>query len=274
MAEIVAAFGVPHTPAFPALVAKEGPNCEVAKLFAQVAANVEAVQPDVLVVFDSDHFNTFFLDNFPTFSVGIAEAVAGPNDHTQMPRYNVPVDAAFATHLRAGGIQRGFDLSLLQEFEVDHSIMVPLHFLTPRMNIPIVPIYVNGLVPPLPGAKRCYALGEMVRDVVARWPANIRVAVLASGSFSLELSGPLIDPGKRNGVPDIEWSYHVQDLLKHGKVDDLLEEATATRMRLAGNIGGELLNWISMLGVIGNRLPRFIEPQPKQGHAFGVWRWD
>jgi hypothetical protein len=44
-------------------------------------------------------------------------------------------------------------------------------------------------------------------------------------------------------------------------------------MARAGNAGGELLNWIAMLGVIGERAPTRIEPQP-HGHAFGVWRWE
>jgi len=76
MAEIVASFGVPHTPNFPELVRTKGPDCEVARLFAGVTENLEAVQPDILVVFDSDHLNTFFMNNLPTFSVGIADQVA------------------------------------------------------------------------------------------------------------------------------------------------------------------------------------------------------
>ena len=274
MAEIVAAFGVPHTPVFPSLVAREGPNCEVARLYAEVAKHVEAVQPDVLVVFDSDHFNTLFFDNYPTFLVGIADSIAGPNDQTPMPKYQVPGHAPFAAHVHASGVGRGFDLSLSQDFDVDHSIMVPLHFLTPHMKIPIVPIFINGLAPPLPGAKRCYALGEMVRAAVKDWPENMRVAVLASGSFSLEIGGPKIPHGERAGTPDPEWAKHVQDLMQHARINDLLEEATAARMLRAGNIGGELLNWIAMLGVIGERKPRFIEAQLAQGHSYGAWRWD
>ena len=44
----------------------------------------------------------------------------------------------------------------------------------------------------------------------------------------------------------------------------------------SGNIGGELLNWIAMLGVIGDRKPRFIHAQAdgNHGQAFGAWRWD
>jgi protocatechuate 4,5-dioxygenase beta chain len=274
MAEIVAAFGVPHTPTFPALVAKEGPDCETGRLYAEVAAHLDAIKPDALVVFDSDHLNTFFFDRLPILSVGIAESVKGPNDQTQMPAYDVPIDADLATHVRSTGIAEGFDLSLAQDFDVDHSIMVPLHFLTPRMDVPIVPIFINGLAPPLPLSKRCHALGRMVRSAIAQWPQNLCIAVLASGSFSLEIGGPKIPHGARAGTPDPEWARRVQRLMETARIDELLEEATSSRMLRAGNIGGELLNWIAMLGVIGDRKPRFIEPQIDHGHAYGVWRWD
>lgn len=274
MAEIVAAFGVPHNPNFPALVAKQGADCEVARLYAEVASHVEAARPDVLVVFDNDHFNTFFLNNFPVFAVGLAETISGPNDQTAMPRYDVLVQADLAAHIRTSGISKGFDLSLAQDFDVDHSIMVPLHFLTPKMNVPIVPIFINALAPPLPLSKRCYALGEMVREAVESWPAKTRVAILATGSFSLEIGGPKIKQGERSGVPDVEWVKRVQAHLEQGRVRDLLEEATSSRMLRAGNIGGELLNWIAMLGTIGERKPCFLQSQLDHGHAYGVWRWE
>src|ERR1700683_4330171 len=163
MAEIVAGFGMPHTPAFPALVKREGPQCEVAQLYAAVAEQVAAVAPDVLIVFTDDHFNTFFLDNFPTFAIGIAETTAGPNDQTPMPHYRVAVQGALAAHIRATALAHGFDISLVQDFDVDHAVMVPLHFLTPKMQIQVLPIFVNALAPPLPTARRCYALGAAGR---------------------------------------------------------------------------------------------------------------
>ena len=275
MAEIVAGFGMPHAPNFPALVAREGSQCEVARLYAEVAEHVAAVEPDVLIVFTDDHFNTFFLDNFPTFAIGIADATAGPNDQTPMPHYQVAVPGALAAHIRATALARGFDISLVQDFEVDHAVMVPLHFLTPAMQIPVLPIFVNALAPPLPTARRCHALGEAVRAAVESWPQPLRVAVIGSGSFSLEIGGPKIPPGDRAaGFPDPQWTQHVQDLLLQARVDDLLDEATSARMLQAGNIGGELLNWIAMLGVIGVRKPRAMLPHADHGHAFGVWRWN
>ncbi len=154
MAEIVAGFGMPHNPGAPALVARDGPECETARYYADMARHIEAVAPDVLVIFTDDHFNTFFLDNFPTFAIGIAETTAGPNDQTPMPRYNVAVPGALAAHIRESAIARGFDIALVQDFEVDHAVMVPLHFITPQMKIPVLPIFINCLAPPLPTAQR------------------------------------------------------------------------------------------------------------------------
>jgi Catalytic LigB subunit of aromatic ring-opening dioxygenase len=272
MAEIVAAFGVPHTPNFPALVARDGPDCETARLYAEIAARLHAAAPDVLVIYTDDHFNTFFLDNFPTFAIGIAEETCGPNDQTPMPSYRVAVEASLATHMRAEAIENGFDLSLVQDFEVDHATLVPLHFITPEMRIPIVPVFVNGLAPPLPSAQRCFALGQTIGAAIASWPAHKRVAVIGSGSFSLEIGGPNIPPGERAGTPDPEWGLRVQGHLEHARIAELVAEATTARLARAGNIAGELLNWIAMLAVVGDRKPIFIAPQVDQGHAYAAWR--
>ncbi|MBI2357367.1 MAG: extradiol ring-cleavage dioxygenase [Deltaproteobacteria bacterium] len=267
MAEIVAAFGVPHTPMAPGLVEREGPNCETARLFRAVAQHLEAVGPDILIVFDSDHLNTFFFNNLPTFSVGVAGRTEGPNDsNTILTRRPVLVSADLSNQVYRFGVQQGFDLASTQEFEVDHSIMVPLHFLTPRMQIPIVPIFINGLAPPLPAAKRCYALGDAVRHAVGAWSGRETVAILASGSFSLEVAGP------KEGVTDQEWMDTVLTSLAAARAQELLEKATTERLLAAGNVSGELLNWIALLGVIGNRRPVFLEPQ--HGHAYAAWRWD
>ena len=274
MAEIVAAFGVPHTPAFPALVAKQGPDCRTAKLYAEVATHLRAARPDVLVIYTDDHFNTFFLDNFPTFAIGVADRTSGPNDQTPMPSYRVAVAGSLAAHMRAQAIGAGFDVSLTQDFAVDHATMVPLHFLTPDMSIPIVPFFINGLAPPLPSSQRCHALGKAVGAAITGWPEHKRVAVLGSGSFSLEIGGPKIPPGERAGTPDPEWSARVQDHLMHCRIGDLVEEATPSRLARAGNISGELLNWIAMLGVVGDRKPSFIAPEPDHGHAYAAWRLD
>jgi hypothetical protein len=275
MAEIVCAIGVPHTPAFPAVALREGPNGPVQSLYRAIREQLEAVQPDVLVVYDSDHINTFFFNNWPTFAIGVTPQIAGPNDENSgLPKTVVGSNEELAHHLYAGGVDAGFDFALTQKFEVDHSIMVPLHFVTPRLNIPIVPLFINGVAPPLPAAKRCFALGGAVRRAIENWPSGLRVGILASGSFSLDVTGPMMEPGLLAGVPGMAWSNRVIELLGAGKITDLLEETTADQMASAGNVAGEILNWIAMLGMLDGRKAAFVEKHEGHGHAFAAWRWD
>jgi aromatic ring-opening dioxygenase catalytic subunit (LigB family) len=274
MAEIVAGIGVPHSPHYPSQIARDGPE-PAARFYREIASHLDAARPDAIVVIANDHFNTFFMNNFPTFAIGVADASYGPNDQTKMPRYDFKVQSALAAHLRNVAIREGFDLAVTQEFGVDHAMLVPLHYITDGVKIPVVPIWVNAFVAPLPTARRCYALGQKLRGALESMPQNLRVAVLGSGSFSLEIGGPKINPGKRNAVPDIEWSKHIHHRLANAQIDELVAEATPERMWQAGNIGGELLNWIVMLGAIGTHKPRYLaEHDDNNGHAYAAWRWN
>jgi aromatic ring-opening dioxygenase catalytic subunit (LigB family) len=238
VAEIVGAFGVPHTPFFPFLVQKDGPQSETAQFFAAMTAELETLRPDLIVMASTDHLNTFFFDNLPIFGVGVDRSFKGPNDQPRaVPDYVIPSRPDFAAHLRKLGIAEGFDLALVQEFSVDHSFVVPLHFMTPRMNIPVVPLFVSGHLPPLPSARRCYDFCRLVRKAVESWPEPLRVVVMGSGSFSLDVWGPLIAPGKSDGVPDPDWAANVCGYLDRGEIERLLNEATETKLLGAGNGG-------------------------------------
>ncbi len=275
MAQIVAGFGVPHTPVFPFFVKRDGPECETAKLFAAQKEQLAAARPDVILMFDTDHLNTFFLDNLPIFAVGVDASFKGPNDEPRdVPIYTIPSARDLAAHIRAAAIDAGFDAALTQHFSVDHSIAVPLHFLTPDMSVPVIPVFISGHVPPLPSAQRCHALGQAVAGAIASWPASLRVVVMGSGSFSLEVAGPRMAPGRTDGVPDPDWALRVIHYLEQQRIERLIAEATPHQLLKAGNVGGELLNWIAMLGAIGDRKPTYIAPQMQNGHAYGVWRWN
>jgi Catalytic LigB subunit of aromatic ring-opening dioxygenase len=274
MAELVAAVGVPHSPHYPAQYPKDGPDI-APRNFREVKARLDAAKPDAIVVIANDHFNTFFLNNFPTFAIGVAEAAYGPNDRTKMPHYDFAVHSELAGHVLKAAMEEGFDLAVTQEFGVDHAVLVPLHYLTDEVKVPVVPIWVNAFVKPLPTARRCYALGRMLKGAIDSLPQNLRIAVLATGSFSLEIAGPRVEPGERHAVPDIEWSKHLHRRIGNAEIDDIVVEATPERMWKAGNIGGELLNWIVMLGTVGKTKPCYLAPHDNHdGHAYAAWRWN
>jgi len=275
MAQIVAGFGVPHTPIFPHFVKRDGPDCEIAKLFGAQKNELAAARPDLILMFDTDHLNTFFLNDLPIFAVGIDKTFKAPNDEPRdVPNYVVPSYAALAAHVRAAAIAAGFDVGMTQHFSVDHSVTVPLHFLTPDMQVPVIPFFISGHLPPLPSAGRCYALGQAVGRAIEAWPEQKRVVIMGSGSFSLEVGGPRMAPGRSDGVPDPDWAMRVIKLLEAQETDRLIAEATEHQMLKAGNVGGELLNWIAMLGAIGRHKPNYVAPQMQNGHAYGVWRWN
>jgi gallate dioxygenase len=273
VADIVGAFGAPHTPFFPFFVERDGPQCETARYFAALRAELEALKPDVLVMFSTDHLNTFFFDNLPIFAIGVTEQFTGACDEVRAtPLYTVKSRAGLAAHLRRACVEAGFDLAVTQKFAVDHSVIVPLHFLTPQMQIPVIPIFISGHVPPLPAARRCYELGRKVRRALEGLPESLRVVTMGSGSISLEVWGPRIRIGTGDGVPDPAWVERVCELLKRGDVETLIEEATPEKFQKAGNVAGELLNWIAMLGTIDAQPAKSLTPQMANGHAYAVWR--
>jgi gallate dioxygenase len=272
LAQIVGALGVPHTPIYPSLVEREGPNCETARHFAAVTEALRAMRPDVIVMFDTDHLNTFFLDSLPIFAIGVTDTFEGPNDEPRsVPIYSIKSHPGLAGHIRRIGVEGGFDVGLTERFTVDHSVVVPLHFMTPKMDVPVIPIFISGHVPPLPSARRCFELGAAVKRAIESYPENLRVVVIGSGSFSLEVFGPRIAPGKSDGVPNPDWARRACDLIERGDYETVIAESTPQQLANSGNVAGEILNWIAMLPSVEARNPKFVRPQMEQGHAYAAW---
>src|ERR1700749_463283 len=117
MAQIVAGFGVPHTPIFPHFVKRDGPDCEIAKLFGAQKEELAATRPDLIVMFDTDHLNTFFLDALPIFAIGVDKNFKAPNNEPREVRnFNVPSRRAPAAHIRAAAVTVGYDVAMTQHF--------------------------------------------------------------------------------------------------------------------------------------------------------------
>ena len=109
-----------------------------------------------------------------------------------------------------------------------------------------------------------------MREAIERWPQPARVALIASGSLSLDIGGPLAPRGQMAGVADRGWVDEILGYLRQAAHDDLLNAATADRLSRAGNIGGELLNWITLTGAVGKTRPLFLENDDGSGYA--VWK--
>jgi hypothetical protein len=272
MAKIVGVYAVPHTPSFISEAKLKGERTEAAQFFSIVRSHLEQARPEVIVTISNDHFNTFFYDKWPTFAIGIAERTAGPNDQTPgMPWYELAIDVDAGRHILRSVIEDGFDFASSMELEIDHGTLVPLYFMTPGMALPIVPIFINCVVPPLPRSRRCYLLGRSIAAAIRAWEGGARVAVITSGSLSLEIGGPRVEVDKTFGIPDPAWAAWILDRIKLCDHDALIDQATEARMLAAGNVAGELLNWIIALGIVGPSRPPVLINQPALGNAFAAW---
>jgi hypothetical protein len=248
-------------------------SCNTAQSYQRAASDFESLRPDAAVIFATDHLNTFFFENLPILAIGVDDEFAGPNDEVPtVHRRTVPSLARFGGHLHAAAVEAGFDISSVREFEVDHSVIVPLHFLSPAFRVPVIPIFVSTHNAPRPTSHRCFALGETVRAAVESWAEPLRVVVIGSGSFSFDVHGHLSPPGRLVGVPDPAWVQRVGEHLRKNTISELIGESTPERFSHAGNVSGEILNWIAMLGTIGSHELAWLRPEVEFGNSYGVWR--
>jgi len=270
VADLVGAIGVPHNPHFPDLVRDGAPlGPEITRMYSAVSERLAASEPDVVLFITSDHYNLFF-ETLPTFMIAIAESAVGPSDYPTIARREVRIDVDLARDLHRHLVASEFDVGCLQELSVDHAVIAPLSFIAAGWDLPIVPFFINAFLRPLPSAQRCFALGRALREGIARHPAE-RVAVVASGSFSVEIGGPRVFEDSHIGVPDPQWVDRVLELLAAADIETLVRESTDEQLAAAGNAGGEILNWITMLAMFDPRPPATLDVQPAFGHAYASW---
>jgi aromatic ring-opening dioxygenase catalytic subunit (LigB family) len=195
----------------------------------------------------NDHLLNWPINNIPDYTVGIGEEHVGPADWFDewlaLPKYRVQGRPELARAIVREGARRGIMFAYLSRLELDDGISVPLHYLTPAMQIPLVPITLNCTVPPIPSTERAYRLGQALREIVTtRWPAGERVAVIATGGLSHEPGGP------RYLQVDEAFDRWFLALLAEGDHDRIVRECTVERMEAAGSGGtAELLAWIAAL---------------------------
>jgi len=271
MTDVVAAVGVPHSPFFPAIIESGTPEGRtVAGIFAALTEQLERARPDVLVFFLPDHFTDFF-EFIPVFDVCVADTAVGPCDYPERGLRTIPVDATLARHVHRELVGAGYDASASREPRLDHSAVIPLQMLGTELRVPVVPIRISTFEPPLPAARRCFELGRTVRRALEASARPARAAVLATGSFSLDIGGPRMSDTSHASVPDPAWLDRVVELMRAGDFEALVAQATPEQLDGAGAEAGELLLWLAMLGTIDASPPLLIEAQAQYGHAFAGW---
>ena len=155
---------------------------------ANIARELVAFDPELVVVFGPDHFNGFFYDLMPSFCIGLAASSA--EDWQLKPgRLRVPKDLALGCvrSLHAQDI----DVALSYDMKVDHGITIPLHKLAGSLDrYEVLPVFVNCAADPRPSFRRARIFGDAVGRFLAT--TGKRIAVIGSGGLSHDPPTPRV----------------------------------------------------------------------------------
>ena len=197
------------------------------------------------IVVYNDHANAFSLELIPTFALGlgdrfeIADEGFGPR-----PVPVVEGHPELAWHLAESLILDEFDMTLVNEMEVDHGLTVPLSVMFGEPEAwpcKVIPLAVNVVQYPPPTGNRCYRLGQAIRRAVESYEGNERVVIFGTGGLSHQLQA------ERAGLINAEWDYQFLDQIV-ADPEAVTKISHLEYMRDAGSEGIELVMWLIMRG--------------------------
>jgi aromatic ring-opening dioxygenase catalytic subunit (LigB family) len=165
--------------------------------------DIERARPDAIVVVAAEHFANFFMNNMPSFAIGMADSYEGPiedEDWLAIPRRRVPGNRDLSSRM-IEQVMQSCDIAYAEEWQFDHGIMVPLHFLTPAFDVAVVPVNINCQGPPLAPLHRVWEFGAALRRAADGVPD--RIALIGTGGISHWPATP--DSGKINEAWDSEF---------------------------------------------------------------------
>lgn len=268
----------PHTAKLETLEVIEGYVKRIRVAFDVLRGQVEAYRPDVLIMVGDDQGDMFDKSNNPPFYIYAGDtgwALDGGywKKEEERTRLEFPCHGELARFIHKGLMKRGIELSSGSELlprgrperGMPHMVASPLPSLCPKLDVPIVPIFINEYFPPMPTADRCLQLGVALREILAERPE--RIAVYASGGLSHDPNGP------RAGWIDEPLDRWVLERLERNDTEALKHLFTFDSDTLRSGTG-EIRAWITVAGAM-QRPAKTVEyiaaHHGKTGLAFAYW---
>ena len=204
-------------------------------------------KPDVVILVYNDHASAFDLNFVPTFALGCAESYEPADEgFGRRPVPTVKGAPDLAWHLAQSVIQQDFDLTLINDMDVDHGLTVPLSLMFGQPEewpCRVIPLAVNVVVYPAPSGKRCYDLGKAIRNAVDSFDEDLNVVIFGTGGMSHQLQY------KRAGLINKDWDKLFLDRLTSDPVG-LSKMPHVEYLREAGSEGVEMVMWLVMRGAL------------------------
>lgn len=272
MAQVVAGIACSHVPMMASPKNWEhladGERTSLRAGFDRARKILEDSRPDILITFADDHFDRCFFDNLPAFLVGVGEETVGPAvAGFDIPKVRVPIASDLARYIVREGLEGGVDFAFSEELKLDHAEIAPMVHLTPRWDIPMIPIVVNAFAPPMPTPKRCFDVGAFIGKCVERWPQNKRVAFLGTGGLSHWVGPP------QTGRVNEEFDRWFLERLERGEISEVTTRYAKYEdlEAVAGNGGHEIRDWLAVAGAMPSRLhPHVLAYEPLKSWLTGT----
>ena len=317
---VAAAFAMTHTPGLGNRW-NEPPADQAERMrgeFAAARRELEAAPPDLVIAFINDHFDMYTLSNMPAFSIATGAEHFGPpadsEEWLQMKRRTFRGDYPYAMGLYGDLLAAGFDVARSGSAEFVHNMLMPIRYVLPDSDIPIVPIFINCFAPPLPRVDRAHAFGRAVRASVDRPDRpDRRICFVASGGLAHwppypregrpladeldRLMWEVFNHGSqvRQKYPHIRGLVHKREMEMAAARDDLVNEKWDRALLalfergdsravcamehediepLAGAGGSEVLMWAALMGAMNDAPGRTRLYEPVRPWMGGVALFD
>jgi len=256
---------------------------EVDEILAKSRAEVEAFDPELIVVFAPDHYNGLFYDLMPPFVIATAADSVGDYQTQLGP---LSVDKDLALEMAKFILDSDIDIAISHRLQVDHGCTQTLEEMTGSLTrYPVIPIIINSVAPPFGPYRRVRKLGEAVGKFIAK--LDKRVLILGTGGLSHEPPVPLlagapeeianfliagrnptpefraarqartIATGKIFGTPDCEltplnadWDLAFMQLLQDGRLAEIDDFSIEEISRAAGRSTHEIRTWVAAFAAL------------------------
>lgn len=242
MTEIVGGFASSHI-----LMSSKGVEQQAARVAAgmgEIGRQLRARNPDLIVIVTNDHMFNFNLNVQAPFIIGAGESFT-PFGDLAVPREPRPGNPAFANEFMRFAADAGFDIGKALDIAPDHGVSVPMLFADPSRTIPMVPLYVNLMMDPMPHPSRIWKLGETLRRFIeTKCTSAKRVAVLGAGGLSHWVGRERVDVNET-------WDRAFLEDMSAGRFARWSEMPAAQIEHDAGNGGLEIQHWLFMASAVG-----------------------
>jgi protocatechuate 4,5-dioxygenase beta chain len=223
--------------------------------FGVLRDRLEAYKPDLLVMVGGDQTEMFDRSNVPSIMIYTGAEAWGqntvrgqaPSKDTEL-HFKVDVETSRLL-LKRLVREEGFDIAISDVQDalgnpdrgLPHAFTRTAPFLMPKLDIPMVIVYVNTYDPPSLTAQRCYDLGQAIAKVLQDDPR--RIAIYGSGGLSHDPGGP------RSG-----WIDQPLDRWFLGEIERGNAQATNALYKFDSQTmrggTGEIRAWISVAGAM------------------------